>query len=198
MCLHIQRCRKSIEWSCSESANNLSRKMSSYSGDSDPTASQNLTGNSEDCGVVYGQYEPYAHEPLARNRSIDNRKDGNPRDEVDIDGLSARILAARYEKDVNVTDWCKCGNTCKIGNLVGSLEFKCCREVVDTCGKMAFDGSIEEISCITKHEDFVPLTNKAVLTLVGQSLMRQFLFININFIHIVIKYKQQKFASCHL
>jgi hypothetical protein len=37
---------------------------------------------------------------------------------------------------------------------------------------MAFDGSIEHIKCIIQHEDFLAITNKAVLTLAGQSLVR--------------------------
>jgi hypothetical protein len=61
---------------------------------------------------------------------------------------------------------------CKVEHLVGSLEYRCCWEVVDTTGKMAFDGSIEHIKCIIQHEDFLAITNKAVLTLAGQSLVR--------------------------
>lgn len=145
--------------------------MSSNSDDSDSTVSGNSSADSEDCGVVYGQYEPYAFEPLARNRSIDIQGPADRRDETDIDDLSPRILAARYEKKVNVGDWCKCGKMCKIENLVGSLEYRCCREVVDTVVKMSFDG-MKEHSCITEHEDFVSLTNEAVLTLAGKSLIR--------------------------
>ncbi len=33
-----------------------------------------------------------------------------------------------------------------------------------------FDGSIENISCITQHEDYEPMVNSAVLTMVGPLL----------------------------
>ena len=33
-----------------------------------------------------------------------------------------------------------------------------------------FDGSIENISCITQHEDYGPMVNSAVLTMVGPLL----------------------------
>ena len=47
-------------------------------------------------------------------------------DEKDLDGLSPRLLAERYEKEVAVKDWCLCSH-CKSENLVGSLEYRCCR-----------------------------------------------------------------------
>ena len=36
-----------------------------------------------------------------------------------------------------------------------------------------FDGSIERINCITKHEDFNAITNRAVLLQVAPLLRRQ-------------------------
>ena len=54
--------------------------------------------------------------------------------------------------------------------LVGSIEFRCCREVTSTSGKMVFDGSIEKISCITQHEDYDAITNRAVLVQVAPLL----------------------------
>jgi hypothetical protein len=39
-------------------------------------------------------------------------------------------------------------------------------------GKMVFDGSIEHIKCITQHEDFLAITNQAVLNLTGHALKR--------------------------
>ena len=53
---------------------------------------------------------------------------------------------------------------------MGALEFLCCREVVDVLGNMAFDGSIEKINCITEHEDYGAMTNRAVLIQVGPLL----------------------------
>ena len=52
---------------------------------------------------------------------------------------------------------------CRTELLVGSIEFRCCRDVTSTSGKMVFDGSIEKISCITQHEDYDAITNRAVL-----------------------------------
>ena len=138
--------------------------MSSSSDESDSSSPQESSSDSEELrGVVYGQYEPYVHEPLASNRS--NKR------QVDLDGLSPGVLAERFKSKVDVKDWCSCGQ-CKVEHLVGSLEYRCCREVVDTTGKMAFDGSIEHIKCIIQHKDFLAITNKAVLTLAGQSLVR--------------------------
>ena len=57
--------------------------------------------------------------------------------------------------------------------LVGALEFRCCREVTDSSAKLMFDGSIERINCITKHEDFNAITNRAVLLQVAPLLRRQ-------------------------
>jgi hypothetical protein len=54
--------------------------------------------------------------------------------------------------------------------LVGALEYRCCREVICTIGKAIFDGSIEKISCITQHEDYIAMRNEAVLTMVGPLL----------------------------
>ena len=57
---------------------------------------------------------------------------------------------------------CKCGH-CSHDNLIGALEFRCCREVVDAVRILVFDGSIEHIKCITEHEDYPALTNRTVL-----------------------------------
>ena len=64
---------------------------------------------------------------------------------------------------------CKCGH-CSYRSLVGALEFRCCREVVDSAGKMVFDGSIEHIKCITEHEDYSALSNRTVLLQVAPLL----------------------------
>jgi hypothetical protein len=64
---------------------------------------------------------------------------------------------------------CKCSH-CSDKNLVGASEFRCCREVVDTLGKLVFDGSIEHIKCITQHKDYVALSNRAVLLQAGPLL----------------------------
>ena len=67
---------------------------------------------------------------------------------------------------------CKCGH-CSVENLNGAMEFRCCREVVDTIGNMAFDGSIEHIKCITEKKDYVALSNRTVLLQVAPLLKHQ-------------------------
>ena len=57
---------------------------------------------------------------------------------------------------------CRC-ERCSDETLVGSVEFRCCKKVVSSSGKMVFDGSIERINCITEHEDHDAITNRAVL-----------------------------------
>ena len=47
--------------------------------------------------------------------------------------------------------------------MVGALEFRCCREVVNVSAKMTFDGSSEQINCIRQDEDYSTLTNRTVL-----------------------------------
>ena len=51
--------------------------------------------------------------------------------------------------------------------LVGSVEFRCFKEVVSSWGKMVFDGSIKRINCITEHKDYDAITNRAVLVQVA-------------------------------
>lgn len=139
------------------------------------SSSEDTSSEVEEAFVVYGKYEPYAHEPLASKSSAvdssNNESVETNENDVDIDGLTPSILAKRYEQEISVQDWCKCEN-CSGEKLVGCLEYRCCREVVDTTGKMVFDGSIEHIKCITQHEDFLAITNQAVLTLTGQALKR--------------------------
>jgi hypothetical protein len=64
---------------------------------------------------------------------------------------------------------CQCEH-CHTQNLDGATEYRCCREVVDALGKMAFDGSIENIKCITEHEDYGAMSNKTVLLQVAPLL----------------------------
>ena len=106
------------------------------------------------------------NEPLARSRDSDS---SDEEDHKDLDGLSPSVLEERYEKCVTVESWCKCGN-CDDEFLIGSLEFRCCREVDAACGKLTWDGSIERVSCVTQHEDFEALVNKTVLLQVGPLL----------------------------
>ena len=61
---------------------------------------------------------------------------------------------------------CKCGN-CPIENLVGVREYRCCKEL-GVLAKLSFEGL--EIKCIREHEDYDPLTHRAVLINVGPLL----------------------------
>lgn len=56
---------------------------------------------------------------------------------------------------------CICGE-CAIETLTDALEYRCCRET-QASQKLMFDGSIERVSCITKHDDFAAMNNRSVL-----------------------------------
>ena len=64
---------------------------------------------------------------------------------------------------------CQC-QQCNDQNLVGALEFHCCREIANASAKLTFDGSIERISCITQHGDYMALTNRTMLLQVAPLL----------------------------
>ena len=50
------------------------------------------------------------------------------------------------------------------------MEYRCCREVGPALHKLVFDGSIEKISCVTLHEEYIAMTHPAVLENVGPLL----------------------------
>ena len=50
------------------------------------------------------------------------------------------------------------------------MEFRCCHEVTNAIGKLVFDGSIDNIKCITQHEDFSALINTTVVKQVAPLL----------------------------
>jgi hypothetical protein len=52
----------------------------------------------------------------------------------------------------------------------GVVENRCCKEITSALQIMTFDGSIGRISCITQHENFGPMTHRAVLENVGSLL----------------------------
>ena len=52
---------------------------------------------------------------------------------------------------------------CKTENLVGAMEHRCCIELLSIQGKLVFEGSIENLDCIIKHEEYKAITNKAVV-----------------------------------
>ncbi|KAK3701249.1 hypothetical protein QZH41_012941 [Actinostola sp. cb2023] len=117
----------------------------------------------EDFASAYAGAAAYRYEPIALP--------GEEIDEVneDRDGLIPEVLEARYEGRIPVNQWCTCGH-CHVEHLMGSLEYRCCKELRPAVGFMVFDGSIETIQCITQHEDFGPMTNTAVLQHVGPLL----------------------------
>ena len=43
------------------------------------------------------------------------------------------------------------------------MELRCSIEVLDIQGKLVFDRSIENLDCITHHEEYKAITNKALL-----------------------------------
>eukprot|EP00112_Aurelia_sp_Birch-Aquarium-sp1_P011559 Seg2427.12 transcript_id=Seg2427.12/GoldUCD/mRNA.D3Y31 product="hypothetical protein" protein_id=Seg2427.12/GoldUCD/D3Y31 len=109
----------------------------------------------------------YQGEPLADS---DENEEGEHDAQIDDpDGLAPAILEARYEKRVQVNEWCSC-NRCDVPLLVGALEYRCCWEVNCAQGKLTFDGSIERIKCVTEHEDFLALMHPAVLKQVAPLL----------------------------
>ena len=62
---------------------------------------------------------------------------------------------------------CKCGN-CRNENLVEAREFRCCKELSPVLTKLAFEGL--EVKYIREHNEYDPLTHKAVLLNVGPLL----------------------------
>ena len=64
---------------------------------------------------------------------------------------------------------CQCGQ-CTTEHLSSALEYRCCWEVLQARRQLVFDGSIERIKCVTQHEDYLAMTNTAVLKQVGPLL----------------------------
>ncbi|XP_078362737.1 uncharacterized protein LOC144646903 [Oculina patagonica] len=120
----------------------------------------------EEWGVVETQITPYEDEPLADANDGDS---DYSEEERDIDGLTPAVLEQRYDGTVSVDTWCRC-QRCTTESLVGSLEYRCCREVTSASRLMLFDGSIERINCITEHPDYDAITNRAVLLQVAPLL----------------------------
>ena len=57
---------------------------------------------------------------------------------------------------------CRCEH-CNDEKLEGALEYRCCHEVNQAIGMLVFDSSIDRIKCVTEHNDFSSMSNKAVL-----------------------------------
>ena len=63
----------------------------------------------------------------------------------------------------------QCGQ-CTTERLSSALEYRCCWEILQARRQLVFDGSIVRIKCVTQHEDYVAMTNTAVLKQVGPLL----------------------------
>eukprot|EP00794_Sanderia_malayensis_P002111 gene2111-biopygen1889 len=149
------------------------------SSDSDNTASslsEVIDSTDESSGTentaVRCIFEPYMDEPLARvvqpNLGHDvNRSQELSLEDADKDGLTPLMLEARFLKVDPVTSWCTC-TKCKDDSLVGSREFRCCREVAEAHGKVVFDGL--DHKCVTLHPGFDAMTDRIVLKQVGPLL----------------------------
>ena len=61
-------------------------------------------------------------------------------------------------------------NRCAREKLEVANECRCCSEVGPAVGKLGFDGSIETISCITKHGGYKAITHEEMLKLTGPML----------------------------
>ncbi|KXJ07825.1 hypothetical protein AC249_AIPGENE13531 [Exaiptasia diaphana] len=117
--------------------------------------------------MEFGEIGPYQNGPLASDEdSAIHDADDEP---ADNDGLTPSTLEQRFEKRVQLSDWCRC-EKCSVEELASALEYRCCTEVNQAAGMMVFDGSADKIKCITDHEDYAALTNTAVLTQVAPLL----------------------------
>lgn len=56
---------------------------------------------------------------------------------------------------------CECRN-CNTTYLDSALEYRCCKEVQPVLNLLSFEGR-SDILCITKHPDFLAMTNTTVL-----------------------------------
>ena len=71
-------------------------------------------------------------------------------------------IIIRIHKFVLLVYRCAC-SLCRTEILADAIEYRCCREVGPTLHKLVFDGSIENISCNTPHEEYTVMTHPTVL-----------------------------------
>ena len=163
--------------------------------DSDSSESSiDFEESGDEVEVFTGEHAPYQDEPLASDGEQDEESE-----DADLDGLMPSVLEGRFERRVAVSEWlvnhvylfvnlikqqnhsviialpcfrCNC-KQCSDETLADALEFRCCREVTNAKRQLVFDGSIETISCITQHEDYIALTNRTVLLQVAPLLHDQ-------------------------
>ncbi len=126
---------------------------SSLSGDSARAGQSSGAENTAVCSI----FESYMDEPPAR--AVQQPEEGHPdgrgerNEDADKDGITPAMLEARFMKTDPVTSWCTC-TKCKDDSLVGSREFRCCREVAEAYGKVVFNGLDHE--CVTSHRTLQP------------------------------------------
>ena len=133
----------------------------------------------------FGAVEPYVDDPIVGDDS--DSSSTSSEDYEDEDRIPRQELEGRYEGNIPVSSWyvicfyvslskahsalslrCECGN-CHSEYLVVAREFRCCKEISPVLGKICLiEGS--ELKCICEHEDFVPLTHRAVLLNAGPLL----------------------------
>ena len=61
-------------------------------------------------------------------------------------------------------------NECKVELLVGAREYHCWWDIAEAIGKLTFDGTIDQIKCITSHPDYIAVTNQTNLKMVAPFL----------------------------
>ncbi len=141
------------------------------SADSESSLSVVEESDGSDFGAIASVFQPYMDELLAPIRQgqdqVDGGDGGRQHENVDADGISRQELEARYEREKPVGEWCTC-TKCIVDFLVGSREFLCCREVAEAYGQVVFE-SLQD-TCVVQHDDFMALTNKTNLKMVGPLL----------------------------
>ncbi|PFX27282.1 hypothetical protein AWC38_SpisGene8042 [Stylophora pistillata] len=108
-------------------------------------------------------------EPASLANSDESDSNLQEEEDEDEDGLSCATLSRRFEKTEPASLWCSC-TQCSDAMLVSARKFRCCMEVDCARGKLTFDGSIEQISCITQHADYLALINSTILRQVAPLL----------------------------
>lgn len=78
-------------------------------------------------------------------------------------------LSSRWIADQKAYKWAE-HEILRPPSLVTADRVPRCREVLQAVGKLTFDGTIEQLSCVIQHEDYGALTHRAVLTQVGPLL----------------------------
>ncbi|XP_028412547.1 uncharacterized protein LOC114535438 [Dendronephthya gigantea] len=132
--------------------------------------SDSAENSSSDGEVDIGSIEPYQDEPLASENDSNSSESENLSENDGPDNIPRIVLERRFERTISVQDWCTCDN-CSDQHLVGSLEFRCCKEVGEAIRKYTFEGL--EPECIITCAEYNALTEIIVLEQVGPLLKRR-------------------------